>query len=84
MSLNKARKLEKNPIFPQLEITLDDLEKKFKDEKKNKEKIQRNGRHDKKNQATSDDSNVKIQFQNRSQSSFQKSAHKVVQSKIPT
>ena len=40
--------------FPQLEITLDDLEKKFKHEKKNKEKIQRNGIYDK-NQGTSDD-----------------------------
>ena len=35
-------------------------------------------------EATLDDSNVKIQFQNRSQSSFQKNAHKVVQRKVPT
>ena len=47
---------------------------------KKKQKIESNERHDKKNQATWDDSNVKIQFQNRSQSSLQNSAHKVVQS----
>ena len=47
MTQKQSQKTKEKSNLSQIEITLDDLEKKFKDEKKNKEKIQRNERHDK-------------------------------------